>query len=139
MTQIFDRFSTIVRNHDNKFDIQLGNAHKAEDRFAHRLQRGTFELKTESYIWPRSGNIFIEANKVGDIPTGINVTEAEFWTHELVTENGETIAYIVMPTHLMKDVAKNHGKLVTGAGDGGRVNGYVLPLEKLVKIGRAHV
>lgn len=129
-----ERFSTAVTNNDAKFDIQLGNARKAEDRLAYRLQRSTIELKTESYLWPRTGNLFIEASAIkrtGVEPTGIGVTEADFWAHELVTENGETIAYIVIPTYLLREMVSKFGRRVDNAGDGKRQSGWLLSLDAI--------
>lgn len=129
----YDRFSTVVHNNDSKFDIQLGMAHKAEDRLAQRFQNASIELKTESRIWPRTGNIFIEGGRIGGEKTGINATEADFWCHELITEQGDTIAYIMMPTSLLREIAPVYGRKIETAGDGGRTQGHAVPLERLVE------
>ncbi len=128
-----ERFSTVIRNNDNKFDIQLGNAKKAEDRLAQKLQYSTIELKTESYLWPKTGNIFIENGKMDASPTGLGVTKADLWAHELITPNGETIAYILMPTKILKEIAPIYGRKIENSGDGKKFKGYVLPLEALIR------
>lgn len=87
-------------NDTSDFDIKLLAANKAENKLGQILTGATIELKTEVGPWKRTGNICIECRQKGK-PSGISVTKADWWCQEL-TDDGETIAYILMPTERLK-------------------------------------
>jgi hypothetical protein len=116
-----------------KFDIQLGSARDDEDRLALSLQNKTIELKTERFQWEQTGNIFIEYESRGE-PSGLAVTTADFWCHELA-RGDDTLCYLVIPTDRLKKICR--GKLKTaahknGAGDAQAQRGIVLKLSDLL-------
>ena len=88
----------ITFNRDRKFDLQL-EASLIRERelgkvFEHSLFDGshalTIELKTETWQWEQTGNICIEYRQ-NDEPSGIAITEADCWVHEL-RRDGETLS-----------------------------------------------
>ena len=73
MNQVEDR---------KKFDIDLhyGQVRKICSRY---VARQKIEVKSERDMWQRTGNIAIEYESYGK-PSGINVTEADYWFHNFV-------------------------------------------------------
>jgi hypothetical protein len=72
-------------NRDSKFDLQLSDALVNERRLAEIFSAAKIEkieLKSESWLWERTKNICIEYRQNGK-PSGIAVTEADYWVHEL--------------------------------------------------------
>lgn len=117
-------------NHDNKFDIQLGQSLLAEKRLADIFQNGKIELKTETYQWKRTGNICIEYRQNGQ-PSGIAVTEADVWIHELRDDDGSTFVWLMFPIERLKALALKaykEGRYHKGGGDGGRFCNILIPL-----------
>lgn len=89
----------VKHNRDKKFDLQLSqaliNERKLADIFVNaRLEK--IELKSESFLWERTGNIAIEYMANGK-PSGIQTTEAEMWVHEL-KRNDSTHLYLMIPS-----------------------------------------
>jgi hypothetical protein len=121
-------------NRDKKFDLQLGDALIAEKRLAEIFCAGTIkkiELKTESWLWERTGNICIEYRQNGN-PSGIDVTEADYWVHELVRD-GETLCYLMFPVERLKQLIDQVGRRVQAGGDGGRFDNILIPLREILK------
>jgi hypothetical protein len=127
----------ITFNRDRKFDIQLSAALIAERRlaeiFAHgRIER--IELKTETWQWEQTGNICIEYRQGGQ-PSGIAVTEADYWVHEL-RRDGHTLCYLMFPIERLKELARcayTEGRFHEGGGDGGRFCNVLIPLSWVLK------
>jgi hypothetical protein len=134
--QILQRFTWAARaagDERSKFDIQLGAARNDEDRLAAVLQNSKIELKTESFQWEQTGNIFIEYKSRGK-PSGIAATQADYWCHELVRGNG-TVFYLLMQTERLKQICRR--KLNTPAdkqfsGDDLAQRGIVLRISDLL-------
>src|SRR6266550_3382311 len=82
-------------NNDSKFDIQLSQSLMREQKLADVLGNGKIELKSENWQWERTGNICIEYLQNGN-PSGIDVTEADTWVHELRRED-KTLVYLFLP------------------------------------------
>jgi len=98
---------------DNKFDLQLSQALIHERRLGEIFSSQTIEkieLKSETFQWEQTGNICIEYRCDGK-PSGIAVTEADFWVHEAI----------------------RLGRCRSGAGDGKRFDVALLRLSDILK------
>ena len=70
------------------FDIDLEFGEVWEERVRKIFEnKGTIEVKTERDIWRTTGNIVIEIGYKGR-PSGLSITDAEWWIHVL-TSSGE--------------------------------------------------
>lgn len=118
-------------NRDNKYDIQLSQALRDESALAKILAGAKIELKTESFLWERTGNICIEFASRGK-PSGIAVTEADYWVHEL-KRDGETLVYLMFPVERLKHLCRTAGRIVRGAGDDGAQSAVILPLKEILR------
>jgi hypothetical protein len=130
--------SGIAFNNDNKFDLQLSQGLVAERKLAEIFRVAKIEkieVKSESYLWERTGNICVEYEQNGR-PSGIAVTEADYWVHELKTTAGETVVYLMFPIQRLKHLARRHyslGNKHEGGGDGGRFRNVLIPLSDILK------
>ena len=124
-------------NQDNKFDIQLSQSLIDQRRLADIFEYGDIskiELKSETWQWEQTGNICIEYRQNGK-PSGIAVTEAGFWVHELKRE-GETLVYLMFPIDRLKELAREayrQGRYHEGGGDGGRFCNILIPLSWVLR------
>lgn len=92
------------------------------------------ELKSESWQWERTGNICIEYKQNGK-PSGIAVTEADYWVHEL-KRDGKTLVYLMFPIDRLKNLARQayqDGRYREGGGDGGRFCNVIIPLMDILR------
>ena len=127
----------VTFNRDNKFDLQLSDALIAERRLAdifENLDIHKIELKTETWQWEQTGNICIEYRQAGQ-PSGIAVTEAGCWVHEL-RRDGQTLCYLMFPNERLKQLARKayaEGRYHEGGGDGGRFSNVLIPLSWVLK------
>lgn len=124
-------------NHDSKFDIQLSestiNTRKLGSIFA-AAKIEKIELKSESWLWERTGNICIEYRQNGR-PSGIAVTQADYWVHEL-KRDGETLVYLMFPIERLKELAREAfrvGHVHEGGGDDGRFCNILIPLKDILR------
>jgi hypothetical protein len=127
----------ITFNHDNKFDLQLSQSlidqRRLADIFEH-MNIHKIELKSESWQWERTGNICIEYRQNGR-PSGIAVTEADCWVHEL-KRDGKTLVYLMFPIERLKELAREayrQGHYHEGGGDGGRFCNILIPLSWVLR------
>ena len=126
-------------NRNNKYDIQLSAALIAERKLADVFAFGTFatkiELKTETYQWRRTGNIAVEYACDGK-PSGLAVTEAGYWVHELRDDDGATVLYLMVPIQRLKELAAteyrkgNHRR----GGDDGRFEMVIINVVDLLTL-----
>jgi hypothetical protein len=124
----------VIFNRDRKFDIQLTAALINERQLAEIFVRSKIELKSETYQWEQTGNICIEYKCDGN-PSGISVTEADFWVHELRRSNS-TLLYLMFPIERLKELARaaiKAGDCRSNAGDGGRFDVVLLRLSDILK------
>jgi hypothetical protein len=127
----------ITFNSDRKFDLQLDQALVAERRLAEIFSSGKLEkieLKTETWQWEQTGNICIEYRQNGN-PSGIAVTEADYWVHELRRDD-QTLCYLMFPIERLKELARRayrEGRFHEGGGDGGRFCNILIPLSWVTK------
>jgi len=112
------------------FDIQLGQALINERRLANIFENGKIEVKSESYLWERTRNICIEYEQNGK-PSGIAITEAEHWIHELLLHDGSVLVRLMFPVPRLKELCRRanaEGRYRKNAGDGGRFSVFLVPL-----------
>ena len=127
----------VTFNSNGKFDFQLSEALIDERRLADIFQYRRIhkvELKSESYLWERTGNICIEYEQGGK-PSGIAVTEADYWVHEL-KRDGQTLVYLMFPMDRLKELARAawaKGNYHEGGGDGGRFCNVLIPLRDILR------
>ena len=136
-----DKFEgKIIFNPDNKFDLQLSQSLIDQQRLAEvftemRIEKVcTIELKSESWQWERTGNICVEYRQNGK-PSGIALTQADFWVHEL-KRDGKTLCYFMFPTERLKELAREmyaRGRYHEGGGDDGRFCNVLIPLTEILK------
>lgn len=124
---------TVTFNHDKKFDIQLGQAILREHALAAILSGGRIELKSETWQWEQTGNICVEYLCDGR-PSGIAVTEADVWVHELRRDG--PLVYLMFPIERLKALARDairSKRFRVGAGDGGRFTVALIPLKEILR------
>jgi hypothetical protein len=119
-----------------KFDLQLGQSLIEERELAeifefHGITK--IELKTERWLWERSGNICIEYECNG-MPSGIAATESDFWVHQLKRDE-VTLVYLMFPIARLKELARvaiRAGRFRIG-GDGKRMKVALVRLADILK------
>ena len=72
--------------------------------------------------------MFIEYECSGK-PSGIRTSDADFWFYFMVKPSGEYKVYKI-PLKILKDECTKGLRMVSG-GDGGRVRGHIISVEKL--------
>ena len=82
------------------YDIDLPFGEKYEQQLKEFYQGKKIEVKTERDIWKSTGNHVVEYKYKGN-PSGIAVTQAEFWGVVLTLQDNPVMFYIV-PTDKMK-------------------------------------
>lgn len=124
-------------NHGAKFDLQLSEALINERRLGEIFEHGhieKIELKSETFQWEKTGNICIEYRQ-GGRPSGIAVTNADYWVHEL-RRDGQTLCYLMFPIERLKQLARqaySEGRYHEGGGDGGRFCNILVPLTWILR------
>ena len=136
----------VIFNSDEKWDIQLSQGQLAEFRVAELLTSAKLErvnldpahwrieVKTEGHIWETSGNLCIEYRNNGR-RSGIAVTEADFWVHELRKNDDCPLVYFFIPIpHLKKLCDKYYdlGWYRHKAGDDGKSSVILIPLKDVL-------
>lgn len=119
-------------NNDNRFDIDLEYGQIFEQKIADIFQSSKIEVKTERDKWNSTGNIVIEFESRGH-PSGIAVTQADFWFHNLALK-GELIMTLVFPVAVLKRYIKQHNPRVVRGGDDNTSKLYLINLADLVTI-----
>lgn len=133
----------VTFNRDEKFDLQLSQALIDERRLADVFQLDAIErselrveLKSESYLWERTGNICVEFRRNGK-PSGISSTQADWWVHELKALDGSTVVYLVFPIERLKELARaaiRRGDWRSNAGDGGLSDVALIRIRDLMRL-----
>jgi len=116
----------IIINHDEKFDIQLSKAHVEEGVLAHLLADDALKIehKGEHVQWRETGNIAIEYECNGH-SSGLAVTEAQQWVHELYDFDGQLIVRLIIPVPMLKRMCAR-ARRSERAGDGKRSKIFLL-------------
>ena len=121
--------------HPTKFQRQLDTSQEDVARFAWFLSCARIEVKSETGQWERTSNICIEEMQNGK-PSGISVTKAEIWAHELCREidgRRQTLCYILFPIERLRELVKiahAEKREYHNGGDGGRFSGVLIPLSR---------
>jgi len=112
----------ITYNGGKKFDLQLSEGLKRERALGAIFEGAKLEkieLKSETWQWEQTGRICIEY-RWNDQPSGIAVTEADMWVHEL-RRDGETLCWLMFPIDRLKKLARDAylaDQVASSAGDG---------------------
>lgn len=115
------------------FDAALAYGQAGEQWFLNLGAKAgdTVEVKRECFRWKQSGNLFFEHSCNG-IKSGLAYTKANWWVHILDDEGETAMVFIFNVARARKALNRmvKEGKLrpAWGVGDGGRVNGYLLPI-----------
>ena len=113
-----------------KFDIDLQFGSIREDKIADMLTNKKIEVKSERGKWMETSNICIEYQSYGK-PSGIEVTEADFWFHNLCIGD-EIFCTLVFDVPKLKKLVKklDYLKSVSG-GDHNASRMYLVNIQKL--------
>ena len=87
------------------------------------------EVKTERDWWYRSGNIAIEVESYGK-PSGISVTESDYWVHILANGNKD-FCRLIFDTETIRQLAKKYKHTLKSVGDGKKSKCVLIPLAEL--------
>lgn len=111
------------------FDIDLRHGQLREEAFGRLLGEATVEVKSDGAC-RRTGNLFIEYRQKGR-PSGIAVTEADFWAFEY-----EDNHWLVLPTDHLREVARriyrNEPWMRKRGGDYNNYEGVLVPIHRLL-------
>src|SRR5262245_50898683 len=123
----------MLHNRNDKFDLQASQGEIAEYQLEWLLTgNGKVEVKTEDWLWERTGNICIEFECRGR-PSGLAVTEAEMWAHRLTRNKGkDTVLWIMIPVERLKELCRaafKAGHWREDVGDGGQSKVVLLDIE----------
>jgi len=119
-------------NNDNRFDIDLEYGQIFEQKIADIFQKSKIEVKTERDKWRSTGNIVIEFESRGK-PSGIAVTQSQFWFHNLALD-GELLMTLVFPVSVLKRYISDNKPRVVRGGDDNTSKLYLINLTDLVTI-----
>ena len=121
-----------IFNNDSKFDIDLQYGKLKEKEIADMLENSKIEVKTERGQWLNTGNIVIEHACYGK-PSGISVTEADFWFHNLALPDGNFCS-LVFPVSILKKYIKENTLRSVRGGDNNAAELYLVSLKDLFNI-----
>ena len=113
-----------------KFDIDLEYGQVREKLVADMLQDKKIEVKSERDKWQKTGNIAIEYDCYGK-PSGISVTEADYWFHNLCIGDDTFCTLVFKVDNLKKLINKLDYKRSVSGGDHNASRMYLLKLDKL--------
>ena len=122
-----------------KFDLQLEQADIRENDLAARLSANGgkhIEVKSERHLWERTGNICVEYRNRGQL-SGIAVTEAEWWAHELVDSDENVVVTLMIPVSRLKQVCRDsirRGDVRKGVGDDAQSDVALVSISQLVSL-----
>jgi hypothetical protein len=128
---------TVTHHRGSKFDLQLSAALICERKLGEIFETGSIEkieLKSETWQWEQTGNICIEYACNGK-PSGIAITEAGYWVHELRRAD-DTLVYLMFPIDRLKKLCREayaRGDKRDGAGDGQKFSVILLKLRDILK------
>ncbi len=118
------------KDYTNKFDIDLAKGIQMEETLKEFFEGKRIEVKSEHHIWETTGNHFVEYECRGK-PSGIAVTEAEYWALMLVREDETIVMVYIVPIERMKALARKYWKNKTIGGDNNLSKGILVPIEEI--------
>ena len=116
---------------NSKFDLDLAYGQDREQRVAAIFNSDKFkvEVKTERDWWYRTNNIAIEVESYGK-PSGIAVTEADYWVHILANGNKD-YCRLIFDTDTIRQLAKKYKHTTKRVGDGKQSKVVLIPIDEL--------
>ena len=118
------------KDYTNKFDIDLAKGIQMEETLKEFFEGKRIEVKSERHIWETTGNHFVEYECRGK-PSGIAVTEAEYWALMLVREDETIVMVYIVPIERMKALARKYWKNKTIGGDDNLSKGILVPISEI--------
>ena len=116
---------------NSKFDLDLAYGQDREKRVAAIFDTDKFkvEVKTERDWWYKTGNIAIEVESYGK-PSGISVTEADYWVH-ILADGQKDYCRLIFDTDTIRTLTKNYYHTLKNVGDGKRSKVVLIPLAEI--------
>lgn len=127
----------IKQNRNKKFDLQLSQGLIDERGLAEifgEFKIEKVELKTETYKWEKTRNLFIEY-QINGRASGIAATTADMWVQQLRGIDGETFGFFMFPVERLKRLCRaaiRGGRRSERAGDGGLSKGAFVNIDALL-------
>ena len=119
-----------TKENRKKFDLDLKYGTVREDKLAEMLQDKKIEVKSESGMWMKTGNIAIEYESWGK-PSGIRATESDYWFHNLCVGDNEYCT-LVFKTEVLRTIVDKLDKFKTvSGGDNNASKMFLINLQKL--------
>tara|TARA_Y100001970_G_C14049652_1_gene758226 strand:+ start:75 stop:461 length:387 start_codon:yes stop_codon:yes gene_type:complete len=111
--------------------LDLAYGQDREQRVAAIFNSDKFkvEVKTERDWWYRTNNIAIEVESYGK-PSGIAVTEADYWVHILANGNKD-YCRLIFDTDTIRQLAKKYKHTTKRVGDGKQSKVVLIPIDEL--------
>jgi len=120
---------------ENNWDIDLEFGHKWEHviKGVFNSKKGSCEVKAERGVWEKTGNFVVEI-RYDNKPSGISTTNAHWWCHCFIKENGTFAFAILFTVDDLRNIIRNrhaNGWLrTTQGGDGMRSELAIIPLRE---------
>lgn len=97
-----------------------------------KISKGNFvckyEVKADKNTY-RTGNVFIEYECAGK-PSGISITQADIYAYFVVKSSKQQDCYMIPVKYIKTLIENGEFTKILNSGDGGRVNGFLMPLSK---------
>ena len=119
-----------IKKDMKKFDIDLQYGQIREDKIAEMFTDKKIEVKSERGMWMKTGNICIEYQSYGK-PSGIAVTEADYWFHNLCIGDDIFCTLIFDVPKLKKLIEKLDFKKSVSGGDHNASRMWLVNVRKL--------
>lgn len=116
------------------FDLDFRKGVQGENRVERAVQgmlEGTIEVKTD-FQWKRTGNIYVETECFYQRhqdwrPSGLSVSKSDLYSFVL------NDMIITIPTPLLKEVVKAHGRAIECRIEPNQTKGYLIKLSNIVE------
>ena len=122
-----------VKENNWDIDLEFGHAWESVIIGVFSSKEKSCEVKAERGLWERTGNFVIEI-RYDDKPSGISTTNAHWWCHCFIKDNGEfSFAILFTVENLRNIIKKRHEKgwLRTAmGGDGMRSELAIIPISE---------
>lgn len=122
-----------THDYDLKFKQQLEQGERSEKIIKGIFENGDrLEIKNETYLWEKTGNIYIEFERNG-YPTGLK-KDFDWWVHTLNNRKGEMIGgFLIKKDYLVKKCREHYlkGNISYKGGDKDMSSGIKLPIREI--------